>query len=298
MTRSSRPLHAADQADGLRRMFAGAQAALVPLVANPHVARHGALLARLAGAFAEQGLNTLVVDAADTAPEPGELAFIDLAGCVETLGPSLAYLAARDLPMKHVDTHGSCAAFIPQMMGLVPGIDVLVMHAEARVLARMLGGRELRPLVLCSAERGALTHAYASVKLMQQRLGLTSFDLLQPQLRRGPRPQQIADRLADTADRFIGLALRDWAAIDPDQAFGLPASADLQRLAGGQLALSDAAQGHAPPSPRPALRTMNPTPPLHASASAARAELPPHDALWRPAPALPMYAGASAPVNA
>ena len=43
----------------------------------------------LASVFAEQGLNTLVVDAADTAPEPGELAFIDLGACVEPLSPQL-----------------------------------------------------------------------------------------------------------------------------------------------------------------------------------------------------------------
>ena len=74
-------------------MFAAAQAVIVPVVANPHVEHHGAVLARLASVFAEQGLNTLVVDAADTAPEPGELAFIDLGACVEPLSPQLAYLA-------------------------------------------------------------------------------------------------------------------------------------------------------------------------------------------------------------
>ena len=84
------------------------------------------MLARLASVFAEQGLNTLVVDAADTAPEPGELAFIDLGACVEPLSPQLAYLAARGLPMQHVDTHGSCASFIPRMMNVVYDVDVVV----------------------------------------------------------------------------------------------------------------------------------------------------------------------------
>ena len=127
---------------------------IVPVVANPHVEHHGAVLARLASVFAEQGLNTLVVDAADTAPEPGELAFIDLGACVEPLSPQLAYLAARGLPMQHVDTHGSCASFIPRMMNVVDDVDVVVIHAEARVLARMLGEQPLRPVLLASgAER-------------------------------------------------------------------------------------------------------------------------------------------------
>src|SRR3954471_6986036 len=142
MTRS-RSLPPTDQADGLRRMFAAGDCVLVPVVANPHVEHHGSMLARLAGVFAEQGLNTLVVDAADTAPEPGELAFIDLGACVEPLAPQLAYLAARGLPMQFVDTRGSCATFVPRMMNVVKDVDVVVMHAEARVLARMLGQHEL-----------------------------------------------------------------------------------------------------------------------------------------------------------
>jgi flagellar biosynthesis protein FlhG len=229
-----------DQADGLRRMFGGGSACLVPVVANPNVEHQGALLARVAAVFAEQGLNTLVVDAADTAPEPGELAFLDLGGCVEALAPRLAYLAARGLPMQSVDTHGSCARFIPKMMDLVPGVDVVVMHAEVRVLCRMLGQRELRPILIGSAATDSLTHTYAALKMMTQRLGLMSFDLVLPTSRRGqPSPQQIADRVADCADRFLGAALRDWAGVDPHLAFDQPASADLVRLAAGQLELSD-----------------------------------------------------------
>ena len=240
MTRS-RSLPPTDQADGLRRMFAAAESVLVPVVANPHVEHHGSMLARLAGVFAEQGLNTLVVDAADTAPEPGELAFIDLAACVEPLGPQLAYLAARGLPMRHVDTHGSCASFLPRMMNVVTGIDVVVLHAEARVLARMLGQRELRPVVLASANGESVTHAYAAMKLLVQRLGLMSFDLLLPESRaRAPSPAQIAARIADCGDRFLGAALHDWAAIDTHPAHVEACGPDLLRLAAAQLGVQAA----------------------------------------------------------
>ena len=229
-----------DQADGLRRMFAAARAAVVPVVANPHVEHHGAVLARLASVFAEQGLNTLVVDAADTAPEPGELAFIDLGACVEPLSPQLAYLAARGLPMQHVDTHGSCASFIPRMMNVVYDVDVVVIHAEARVLARMLGEQPLRPVLLASGASESLTHAYAALKLLVQRLGLMSFDLVMPTARgRGPMPAQIARRVADCADRFLGAAMHDSATIDPDIAFGQGSGPDLMRLAAAQLRVSE-----------------------------------------------------------
>jgi hypothetical protein len=227
-----------DQADGLRRMFAAARAVIVPVVANPHVEHHGAVLARLASVFAEQGLNTLVVDAADTAPEPGELAFIDLGACVEPLSPQLAYLAARGLPMQHVDTHGSCASFIPRMMNVVYDVDVVVIHAEARVLARMLGEQALRPVLLASGAGESLTHAYAALKLMVQRLGLMSFDLVTPTTRgRGPTPVQIARRVADCADRFLGAAMHDSAAVDPTLPFGEASGLDLMRLAAAQLSV-------------------------------------------------------------
>ncbi len=245
--RAARAMAPSDQADGLRRMFGGGDAVVVPVVANPHVEHHGALLARVAGSFAERGLNTLVVDAADTAPEPAELAFLDLAGCVEPLAPNLAYLAARGLPMQSVDTHGSCARFITKMMDLVPGVDVVVIHAEVRVLARMLGQRELRPVLLGAATTDSLTHAYAALKMLSQRLGLMSFDLALPTARRGsPTPQQVADRVADCADRFLGAALHDWATVDPSLAFGQPAGADLARLAQGQLELAGWTTRNAP----------------------------------------------------
>ena len=231
--------HPSDQADGLRRMFATFDVALVPVVANPHVHRHGAVLARFAGVFAQQGLNTLVVDAADTAPEPGELSFIDLGACAESLSNRLAYLAARGLPMQHLDTHGSCAAFLPHVMQAVNGVDVVVMHAEARVLARILTGRQARPVLLADAAGESVTHAYAAMKLLSQRLHLMSFDLVLPTARqRFPGPMQIAERIGDCADRFLGAALHDWAAINPEVPLPNPAGADLLRLAAAQLGLA------------------------------------------------------------
>ena len=252
-----------DQADGLRRMFAASRAVIVPVVANPHVEHHGAVLARLASVFAEKGLNTLVVDAADTAPEPGELAFIDLGACVEPLSPQLAYLAARGLPMQHVDTLGSCASFIPRMVNVVYDVDVVVIHAEARVLARMLGEQALRPVLLASGASESLTHAYAALKLLVQRLGLMSFDLVLPTATgRGPTPAQIARRVSDCADRFLGAALHDSAAVDPAVPFGEASGPDLMRLASAQLNVPAPAMA----APAPA-RAWTPTRPAAASPS-------------------------------
>jgi flagellar biosynthesis protein FlhG len=114
------------------------------------------------------------------------------------------------------------------------------MHTEARILARMLGQRQLRPVLLASGAGESMTHAYAALKLLVQRLGLMSFDLVTPTARgRGPTPAQIAKRVSDCADRFLGAALHDSAAIDPDIAFGEASGPDLMRLAAAQLRASD-----------------------------------------------------------
>jgi len=52
---------------------------------------------------------------------------------------------------------------------------------------------------------------------------------------RGPTPAQVARRVSDCADRFLGAALHDSAAIDPDIAFGAASGPDLMRLAAAQL---------------------------------------------------------------
>jgi hypothetical protein len=56
---------------------------------------------------------------------------------------------------------------------------------------------------------------------------------------RGPTPAQIARRVGDCADRFLGAALHDSAAIDPDMAFGGASGPDLMRLAAAQLRVSE-----------------------------------------------------------
>ena len=163
--------------------------------------------------------------------------------------------------MQHVDTHGSCASFIPRMMNVVYDVDVVVMHTEARILARMLGEQQLRPVLLASGAGESITHAYAAQKLLVQRLGLMSFDLVMPATRgRGPTSAQIARRVGDCADRFLGAALHDSATIDPDMAFGGASGPDLMRLAAAQLSIP------APTTTAPA-RTWTPPRPAAAMSS-------------------------------
>ena len=101
-----------DQADGLRRLFGAQRPRFVAVVANAALAFSGLVLERLASACSAAGRHTLVVDAAANAPPPHELAAVDLAAGIDHLAPGLDYLAARGLPLRHVNTRGSSASFL------------------------------------------------------------------------------------------------------------------------------------------------------------------------------------------
>lgn len=229
----------ADQASGLRRLFGQPRRGLLPVAANPFVPGAQALLETLSAALALRGRHVLVVDAASSAPLPHESALFDLAAGVERLSDHVSYLAARGVPLAHVDTHGSAAAFVDAVFDAAPQADTVLLHADPTDLARMLGRRAARPLLLASDRPESVKHAYACCKLLVQRCGLMTFDLV---LSARPRPDRlgaIAERLASCADTFLGAVLHDWAVVDP--LFDPLAAHDaaLARLVAAQLGLLD-----------------------------------------------------------
>jgi hypothetical protein len=204
-----------DQADGLRRLFAHARVRFVPVASNPHVAFGGVLLERLCAAFGEHGRHTLVVDAGERSPAHAEIATMELVECIETLSPQVSYLAARGLPIKFVDTHGSTASFLQAVADAAPHADVVLVHASASELCRLFARSEARPLLLADDRPTSVTHAYAAMKLMTQRAGLVVHDLLLSAAPSSPRAERIAMQIATCADDFLGAVLRDWVQIDP-----------------------------------------------------------------------------------
>ena len=230
-----------DQADGLRRLFAGHRRHVLALAANPHVSFGSAVLDRLAAVLAAQGKQVLVVDAGATSPPPHELAGVDLAACIETLAPRVSYLPARGLPLAHVDTRGSAAGFIDAVQRAAPQAEVVLLHADAVDLARLLKHRAVRPLLLGADHPESIKHAYASAKLLVQRCGLMTFDLLLTAAPQSPRADDIAASLGGCADRFLGAVLRHWARIDPAGDPAQEADAALAALLAAQLALDDCA---------------------------------------------------------
>lgn len=219
-----------DQADGLRRLFARTGCTILPLVSNPHVKASGVAVERLTATLALQGRKTLVVDAGETSPPPAEASALELAPCIERLSPRIAYLAARGLPRRYVDTHGSAARLLDELTRLVPDAEVLLLHASASDLARLCTGRSLRPMVLAPDHPEGVKHAYAGIKLLAQRASWLSFDLLMLAPDRSPRVDPICKTLADCADQFVGASLHDWARIDPLTPAREAPSAPLQAL--------------------------------------------------------------------
>jgi flagellar biosynthesis protein FlhG len=227
-----------DQAQGLRRMFAARDRRFVPLVHNPFVPYGGVAMERLCAAWAERGLHTLVVDAADTAAAPHELSRVDLSACIEPVSRSVSFLAARGLPLRWLENNGSTAGFLAALADAAPQADVVLLHAGASDLGRLFAARKPRPVLLAADHPDSLTHAYASMKLLAQRLGVLAFDLLLAAEAAPQRTAAIATRLAGCADRFLAAALGEWAVADPGVDADAPDAA-LRRLAAAQLGASD-----------------------------------------------------------
>lgn len=226
----------ADQADGLRRLFAaGRRQRLVPVAFNAHVDCTPILLERLAGAFSELGAHVLVVDAADSAPRANTMAEIDLTAAIESLGQNMSYLAARGLPLRHVNSRGSCEAWLNAVEQAAPQADVILLHANPRDLVRLLGRREVRTVLTTTPDPASLTDAYTSMKLLSQRSGLMTFDLLTGMAGAPKAAQRIAERLAETADSFLGAVVREAVWLDKREPASAAATPALARLAANQL---------------------------------------------------------------
>ncbi len=227
-----------DQAHGLRRLFAGNRQRFIPLAANPHVPFAGVLIDHVAAALAAQGRRVLVVDAADNAPAPHEMALLDLGACIENLSPQVGYLAARGLPLAFVDTRGSASGLLDALSQAAPKADAVLLHANAGDLARMFMRRPARPVLIGADHPESIKHAYAACKLLAQRCSLMTFDLLLAADAGSRRVPSIAASVASCADGFLGAVLHDWAVIDPAAD---PQDHDiaLARLVAAQMALAD-----------------------------------------------------------
>lgn len=228
-----------DQAHGLRRLFAQGGVRLVPLVSNPHVAFSGPLLERLCSAFADEGATTLLVDACERAPAPDELSVMGLAECIEKLSPELSYLAARTLPLRHVDAKGSTAPFLQAIVDAAPRADVIVVHAAASDLSRMFARQaitsDVRALLIADDHPASVTHAYASMKLLALRARMMVFGLVLGAAPSSPRTARIAAQLSSCADNFLGAVLEGWASVDPACRPTDPLPPALRRIARGVL---------------------------------------------------------------
>lgn len=225
-----------DQAHGLRQMFVQHALRFIPVAANPFVAFGGVLLERLCTALSQMQLHTLVVDAADTAGTPHELARFDLSEGIEHLAPDVSYVCARGLPLLHVDSRGSTAGFLDTVAASAGTAQVVIVHASATELCRLFGHRSPdalppHPLVLCDERTESLTHAYADAKLLATRAELRVHDamLASPPQRR--QAAQIALRLARCAETFVGAIQHRWAAIDPIESASAPPMPELLALA-------------------------------------------------------------------
>jgi hypothetical protein len=196
-------------------MFGASRKRLVALAHNDQVEHNSLVIDRLCSAAAALGLHTLVVDAADSAPAPHEMALIDLPSCVEPLSDDVSYLAARGLPIRHVDSQGRCGGFLDALEAAAPQADLVLVHAGTIDLTRLFAHQRLRPLLVGADTPRAMTEAYATLKRLTQRPGWMAHDLLIVADPHGPRTARLGESLAECAERFLGAAIHDCVLIDP-----------------------------------------------------------------------------------
>jgi flagellar biosynthesis protein FlhG len=170
------PSAAADQAAGLRRLFAGALEEYVPVVARRGTT--APVLANLACACARIGRRVLVVDAT-----PGEVATaLGLPARLE-----LAHVLAGDRAVEQVIVGGGDGpGVLPATRGLAQSLgrgialpevlaplesryDLVLVHADPRVLDAAPVARAAATLLPVPATAGALTEAYVEVKRSMRR---------------------------------------------------------------------------------------------------------------------------------
>jgi flagellar biosynthesis protein FlhG len=164
------------------------------------------------------------------------MALLDLPSCVESLSDDVSYLAARGLPIRHVDSQGRCGGFLHALEHAAPLADLVLLHAGTTDLARLFAGQRIRPLLLGADTPRAMTEAYAALKRLAQRPGWLAHDLLIVADPQGPRTERLGESLAECAERFLGAAIHDCVVIDPQADAGAAPDARLVHLLRAQLA--------------------------------------------------------------
>jgi flagellar biosynthesis protein FlhG len=138
---------------------------------------------------------------------------VDLSNCIERLSPRVSYLA-RVACRCATSTRKGRRPFLEAVAEAAPQADVILLHASAAELARIVALREVRPLLLADTDPPAsprpMRHEMAHAARRAD--GLQSADGLPSSAARGHPHRATA---SPCADGFLGAVLRDWACLDP-----------------------------------------------------------------------------------
>lgn len=191
-----------DQAAGLRRLFDGRPVALLGVVSNPALPWSGLLLEHLLQALARLGHHPLLLDAAPTAAAPDEWACVDLRWAEVNRLEHHSHIAARGVIARHLDAGRGAQSVLRSAAESAGWADVLVVHAPAEDLGRLMAGRLWQPLVLADTDSEGLMQAYAGLKRLARRR-LPPFQLLIESARHPSLGPRMAGRLEASARRFL-----------------------------------------------------------------------------------------------
>lgn len=253
----------ADQAAGLRRLFASRTVRFVPVISNPFIAFGGVLIERLCSVLEDLQLNTLLVDASERGGPPKELTGFDVSEGIEPLSHRVSYMAARGLPVRFVDSRGSTRSFLDAVAEAAPDTQVVLVHGSAIEMARLFGRGDDGlsrpcPVLLCDDRPEAMTHAYAALKILAQRADWLAHELLLCAPPHSQHARVVADRLSHCADLFLGGVQRACVCVDPAEQPTDAPSTELNDMV--RRLLADAAVYTLPDAQRAGSRVALPSP--------------------------------------
>jgi flagellar biosynthesis protein FlhG len=236
--------HGIDQASGLRKLFRSRRIEVIPAVPVNGCADVTRFSVNLAAAMTHAGRRVLVLDALrGVAPSIGLKARHDLihvlqdeasfeAAIVRSTDGFVVLPAARGLAFA-MDEGIRPEWLFEWLARRPPQFDTIVLCASAEIAAGLLSERSDALAVVSGSRMDQLASTYARLKALYLGYGISAFGLV---LHRAQDPlgaQAFAERLCDTASKFLGVRVELACMVLDDPAFEMknPVGCGITRLA-------------------------------------------------------------------
>ncbi len=220
-----------DQAEGLRRMLAGAKPRIVTFLAATAQDEKGAMLVNLGASLARAGIDVLLVDAGSAAH--GIAARLGVAGGATLLGVARQQCALDEV-IKQVPQGFGVVSMLPaggcgaedadEARRLARAFDILVKQTGTVIVDGEFDGDSFPLPVMANAEivvqvsnsAASITAAYSLIKRLNLALGHRSFGILV--INASEREAKVVyENMKQAASRYLALDLTSMGSVPADE---------------------------------------------------------------------------------